>query len=222
MRHFLQPRVLLRASAAAAVTALACYPQLLFWLNRPASVWLLEPMIFLCSIVLWGFVLAWHTQYTHRPAFVLRPPAGPFIAVTVLALAAGAVFHEWLDPTLRLHAPEEYPADLNHWAAQVLCALFLTQLFELFAPFAWLMRLFKNLWAAAVLTVAWDVFVLAIKNHSVSSPVPPPLFDALVAAKVVTGFLGVWFYLRGGILLIGWWTILFESRHLLELAGHAG
>ena len=34
------------------------------------------------------------------------------------------------------------------------------------------------------------------------------------------GFLAVWFYLRGGVLLIWWWTLLIEARHLLDLAGN--
>jgi hypothetical protein len=217
VRHLFQPRVLLRASAAAAVTALACYPQLLLWLNRPESVWLLDLTIFVCSIVLWGFVLAWHTQYTHRPVLVFKPPAWPFIAVTLLALGGGAAVHEWLDPILRPHAPEEYPSDLNHWAAEMLFGLFLSQLFVLFAPFAWLMRLFKNLWVAAILTAMWGVFLLVIENQSLSLPVPPPLFVVLVAGRIIMGLLGVWFYLRGGILLIWWWAILYEARHLLDL-----
>ena len=52
-------------------------------------------------------------------------------------------------------------------------------------------------------------------------PVPPLLLVALLASRIVTGFLAVWFYLRGGVLLIWWWTVLFEARHLLDLGGHS-
>jgi hypothetical protein len=38
--------------------------------------------------------------------------------------------------------------DLKHWFASLLFSLALNQLFLLFAPFDWLMRLFKNRWVA--------------------------------------------------------------------------
>ena len=34
------------------------------------------------------------------------------------------------------------------------------------------------------------------------------------------GFLAVSFYLRGGVFLSWWWTLLIEARHLLNLAGN--
>ena len=209
------------ATIAALVSALACYPRLLFWLERPASIWLLEAIIFLCCIVLWGFVFAWHTEYTHRPVFVLKPPAGLFIAVTLIGIIAAAAFHLWLDPSLRKHAPEEYPVDVDHWLAQLLFSMFLSKLFLLFAPFAWLMRLFKNRWVAAVLTVLFGAILVVTRNQSLPTPVPSSLFLALLAGRIVTGLLAVWIYLRGGVILIWWWTLLFESRHLLELIGRS-
>ena len=221
MRHLLQPKVLNRAVLAALVTALACYPQLLFWLDRPDSIWLLDATIFLCSIVLWGFVFAWHEPYTRRPVWGFKLEPAPFVTVTAIAITVAAVFHLWLDPPLRLKAPDEYPADLNHWLAQLLFFMFLLQLFLLFAPFAWLMRLCKNRRAAAILTVLFSAFVLVLANQSRKTPVPSPLFGVLLACRTVTGLLAVWFYLRGGIILIWWWTLLFESRHLLALLGHS-
>jgi hypothetical protein len=38
-----------------------------------------------------------------------------------------------------------------------------------------------------------------------------------LTGKIAMGFLAVSFYLRGGVLLVWWWTILFEARHLLNL-----
>src|ERR1019366_1851182 len=141
VRHLLQPRVLNLAVIAAMASALACHPRLLLWINHPEPVWYLEGMIFLCGIVLWGFVFAWHTQYTGRPVFVLKPEPGPFIAATVVAIIAAALFDLLLDPSLRSKLPEEYPADLEHWFAFLLFTLAINQLFLLFAPFDWLMRL---------------------------------------------------------------------------------
>jgi len=217
MRHLLQPRILNRASIAALATAVASYPRLSLWLNRSAPVWYLEAMIFLCSIVLWGFVFAWHTHYTNRPVFILKLEPEPFIAVTLIGIVAAMAFHLWLDPSLRSITPEEFPADLNHWFALVLFALAFNQLFLLFAPFDWSMRLFHNRRVATGLTVLFGVIVLVIRN---STPIPPVLFATLLAGRIVTGFLAVAFYLRGGVILVWWWTFLFESRHLLNLTGN--
>jgi hypothetical protein len=220
MRDFTQPRVLNLAAIAALASALACYPRLSLWLNRSAPIWYLEAVIFLCCIVLWGFVFAWHTQYTHRPVFVLKIEPGPFIAVTLVGIIAALVFHLFLDPSLRSKIPEEYPADLKQWFAFVLFSLAFNQLFLLFAPFAWLMRLSKNRWVAATLTVLFGAIVLAIRTQSLPTPVPLLLLVALLAGRIAMGFLAVSFYLRGGVMLIWWWTFLFEARNLLNLAGN--
>ena len=219
MRLLFQPRVLNLASIAALVSTLACYPRVSLWLNRPAPVWYLEAIIFISSIMLWSFVFAWHKQYTHRPVFILKPETKPFVAVTLIGIVAATAAHLWLDPSLRSSMPEDYPADLTHWFASVLFSLALNQLFLIFAPFAWLMRMFKNRWVAAGLTVAFGAFVLALKAQSLPTPVPTPLVVALVAGKLITGSLVIWFYLRGGVILIWWWALLFESRHLLDLTG---
>ena len=221
VRHLLQPRVLKWAGIAALASALACYPRLSFWLNRSAPIWYLEAAIFLCGVVLWAFVLAWHTQYTHRPVFVFKLEPGPFIAVTLIGISAAVVFHLLLDPSLRPQLPEEYPVGLKQWIAWLLFSLAFNQLFLLFAPFAWAMRLFQNRWVAASLTVLFGTFVQMLKTQSSPVPISPALLAMFMAGKIVMGFLAVWFYLRGGVLLIWWWTFLFEARNLLNLAGNS-
>lgn len=220
MRHLFQPRVLNWSVAAALVSALACYPRLSLWLDRPDTVWSLEFVVFFCSIVLWGFVFAWHTHYTRRPVFALKPEPQAFLAATVVGIMVAVTFHQWLDPAIRSKFPEEYPLDLTHWLAQVLFSIFLGQLFLLFAPFAWLMRLTQNRNVSAGLTVLFGVCIFALRIQSLSTPLPLPLLTALVAGKIVMGFLAVWFYLRGGVFLVWWWTLLLESRHLLNLTGN--
>ncbi len=220
MRHLIQPRVLNLAIIAGLASALACYPRVSLWLNRPGPVWYLEAMVFLCATMLWGFVFAWHTQYTNRPVFVLKPAPRPFLAVTLIGLFIATAFHLWLDPPLRAIMPLEYPVDREHWLAVVLFALALNQLFLLFAPFAWLMRFFKNRWVATTLTALFGAGVVALKIHSLPTPVPPPLLTLLLAFRIGMGFLTVEFYLRGGVLLVWLWTLLFESRHLFELTGN--
>ena len=221
MRHLAQPRVLLLAVAAALVTSLACHLRLAHWLNRPDPVWLLESVIFLCGIVLWGFVFAWHTPYTGRPVFALKIAPQLFAAVTLAGVVVAAMYHLLLDPALRLKIPEDYPADLKQWLAVVLFSLTFNQLFFVFAPFAWLVRLFHNVRVATILTVLFGAVVLALKIHSTFTPISPLLFAVFLIGRIIAGFLAVLIYLRGGLLLSWWWTLLIEARHLSDLAGHS-
>ena len=221
MRNLAQPRVLILATIAALATTLACYHRLSFWLNRPASVWYLEAVMFLCSIILWSFVFAWHTQYAHRPVFTLKIDPRLFAIVTVAGIVVAMAFHLFLDPSLRLKTPEEYPADVKQWLAMALFSLAFNQLFFVFAPFAWLIRLFQNRRMAICLTVLFGVIVLAIKYQSSTIPIPSLLLAALLAVRIGMGFLSVSFYVRGGVLLSWWWTLLIEARNLLDVAGHS-
>ena len=220
MRHLLQTRVLHSAGIAALSSALACYPGLSLWLNRPGPIWYLETMIFLCGTVLWGFVFAWHTQYTNRPVFVLKLEARPFIVVTMIGIVVATTFHLWLDPSLRSKMPEEYPVDLKHWAAFVLFSLAINQLFLIFAPFAWLMRLFKNHWVATGLSALFGACLLAMKIQSLPTPLPPLLLATLLAGRIVMVFVVVAIYLRGGVILASWWSLLFAARLLLDFTGN--
>jgi len=217
MRHLLQPRVLKTAAIAAAISMLACYPRLSLWLTRPGPIWYLEATIFLCSIMLWGFVFAWHEPYTGRPVFIFKPDLVPLAVATLAGLAASLAFHFWVDPTLRTKLPEEYPPDLLHWLAALPFILAFNQLFVLFAPFDWLMRLIRNRWMAAALTGLLAAAVLLFKIQKLTVAVPPSLLTALLLGRILSGFLVVWFYLRGGVPLVCWWTLLLESRHLLDL-----
>jgi hypothetical protein len=217
VRHLLQPRVLNFAVIAALASTLACYPRVSLWLDHAEPVWYLEGTIFLCSIVLWRFVFAWHTPYTHGAVFMLKQERGPLIAATVVAMIAATVFDLLLDPLLRSKMPQDYPADREHWFAFLLFSLALNQLFLLFAPFDWLMRLLKNRWAATHLTVLFGAILLVLRIQSLHIHLAPVLFAAILTGKIAMGFLAVSFYLRGGVLLVWWWTILFEARHLLNL-----
>jgi hypothetical protein len=212
---------LVLAAVGALVSALACYPRLSLWGNRSAPLWYLEAVIFFCAIVLWGFVFAWHTTYTQRPVLTLKLEPRRFAIVTVVGIAVATGLHLFLDPTLRLKTPEDYPVDPEQWFALVLFSLAFNQLFLVFAPFAWLIRLFKNRWVAIGLTVLFGALVLAIKIRHSPTPIPDPLFVTLLAGRVAMGFLAVSFYLRGGVLLSWWWTFLIEARHLLDLAGNS-
>ncbi len=219
MRHLLQPCVLGTASAAALVSALACYPRLTLWVQRPGPLWYLEATIFICCIMLWGFVFAWHEPYTHRPVFVRHLELVPLVAATVAGLAVGAVFHWWIDPSLRAKFPEEYPPDLAHWLAAIPFVLAFNQLFLVFAPFDWLMRLTKSRWLAAGIIGLWRAILLLLNMHRLQVSISPSLLTVLLAGRMTAGFFVVWLYWRGGVFLVGWWVFLLECRHLPDLLG---
>ena len=73
MRDLAEPEVLKKSIAAAAVSAVACLPRLHAWETRKYPVWYLESVLFLGAIVFWAFVFAWHSKYSGRPLFTLRP-----------------------------------------------------------------------------------------------------------------------------------------------------
>lgn len=217
MRSLAQPDVLKSAATAALLSALACYPRFFLWLKRPYALWYLEAVLFLCGIVLWAFVFGWHTKYTGRPVFTWKVGVAPFVSATLAGVAIALLFHARLDPALRLRTPEDYPCTPGQWLALTLFSMAFTQLYLVFAAFAWFVRLFQNLSAATVLTVLFGLFVLVIKAHASPTPMPTPLLVALLAARVGLGALTVYFYLRGGVLLAWWWGLLLQSRHLWDL-----
>jgi hypothetical protein len=176
--------------------------------------WYLEAELFLGSIVLWAFVFAWHTEYTKRPVFTLKLSPRIFLLATIAGIATAAGLHFFLDPILRQRTPMDYPANLEQWFAHTLFGLAFLQLFLTFAPFAWLMRLFKDQRIALALTLMLGVLVLTLKSSSSKEPVPFDLFLALFAGRIVLGWFPVWLYLRGGVLLAWWWGLLIHARHL--------
>ncbi len=168
-------------------------------------------------MVLWAFVFAWHSKYTGRPVFTTRIQPTPFIVATLTGIVAAAVLYTLVDPQLSKRTPQDYPADLFEWLAMLLFSLAFTQLFLIFAPFAWLIRLSKGKPIAIPLTVLFGVFVLVVKNHGAATPIPPLLYSVLVIVRVVVGSLSVYLFLKGGVPLVWWWGFLVQSRHLLKL-----
>lgn len=221
MRHLLQPRVLNTASIAAALTTLACYPQLSLWHNRILPVWYLESALFISSIVLWSFVLAWHVPYSHRPIFSKLEPS-PFAAATVIGLGTAAAYHFWLDPSLRSKLPEEYPPDFRHWLASLLFVLTFQQLVLVFAPFDWLLRLLRNRWLAASLLAMLGAALFAYQARPFAASFGPLPLEVWLAGRVLAGVLVAVLYWRGGVFLVSWWSLLLQCRFLLDYVGHPG
>ena len=163
--------------------------------------------------MLWGFVFAWHTRYSSRPVitFALEPKV---VAVTTLAaVVVAALLYVFVDTPMRARAPEDFPTTPGHWLAMTLFSLVFSPLFLVFAPFAWLMRLFKNRHLAIALTVMLGMLVLALKMRTTAEPLPDGFYWSLLAVRAVMGFLAVSIYLRGGLVLALWWGLLLELRH---------
>jgi hypothetical protein len=220
MRSLGRPEVLKSAIIAALCSASACWPRIATAPHLSYPAWYLEAVAFLGSIVLWAFVFAWHTRYARRPVFTLKIALRSLGLVTIGGLVVALFWHFALDPRLRIKAPEDYPATVGQWLAMTFFSLGLTQLFVVFAPFAWLIRLFGRKEPAFILTVMFGLAVIIVREyHSPSSLVAEPLFLALLAVRGAAEALSVYLYLRGGVFLVWWWDFLLGSRHLLTLVG---
>jgi hypothetical protein len=164
-------------------------------------------------------VFAWHTKYTQRRVVAFQMELTPFVLATLAGIVAAVILHLALDPSLRLKTPEDYPARLDQWIAMTLFSLALTQLFLVFAPFAWSLRVFQSRPVAILFTVLFGVFVMMLKTRTSLTPLPSSLFWALILARIVVGGLSLYFYWRGGLMLASWWVLLLQARHLLHLGG---
>ena len=99
-----------------------------------------------------------------------------------------------------------------------LFSLALDSLFLTFAPFAFFMRLFRKQDLCMALTVLFGVFVLFLKLRSGAKLPPMSLALELTALRVAGGFVGLFFYLRGGALLVWWMVLIQQCRHAIDLA----
>ncbi len=221
MRNLAQPQVLKSATLAALVTALASLPRVSQWPQRPYMTWYMETMIFLGCLVLWGFVFAWHTAYSGRPIFTFKSGAVPFALATLLGVFVAITLRRFLDPSLRLATPQDFPATVGQWLTMTMFGLAFTQLFLLFAPLAWALRIFQNRVFAIAFTILFSVFVVVFKADKSTTPMPNSLLLALVLVRLVEGLLSVWFYWRGGVILACWWSLLLRARLLIDLAASA-
>ena len=217
VRRLAQPKVVAAAAIAAALSALLCLPEMLLWQHRKFPLWDAEATIFFGGFVLWAFVFAWHTEYTGRPVFTLKINPLLLGAVTALGIGGAICSRFFYDPYLRTINPEEYPADLAHWIGSTLFALVFAQLFLVFAPYAWAIRLSRSPKFSLGFTVTFGVAVWLLRIHLSPHVLPTWLFINLFVSRIIQAVLAVWFYLRGGALLVWWLGLLLEARHLFDL-----
>lgn len=219
MRSFTEPAVLLRAALAAALTALACYPRLAHWGQRPDAVWFYVAVIGWAAFVMWAAVFAWHEKHGQREVFPKRVPAHLWLVTVALGLVGAALSFHFGDPTLRRLAPTDFPQNLGQLADHVLFNLALEQLFLCFAPFAFCVRLLPSVKAAGVGVVLFGLLVFALKLHSVPVALPWDLTLGLVCFRALHSAVTVWLYYRGGVWLVWLFALLLQCRHLFAFGG---
>lgn len=215
MLRLTQSRVFKSAGVAAALTSIGCYPRFAFW-KAHFPIWYLEGMLFLGSFLLWAFVFAWHTPFTHRPVLFNRVDPRFWALVTGAGIVVAIGLHWFLDPAFRGRNPADYPTSISQWFGMTAFALAFTPLLLTYAPLAWAVRLVRRVWVAGAFTILFGVFVMWLKIQADPKPLAPALFMGLLALRLVLGACSVSLYLRGGACLVWWWTLLLESRHLLD------
>jgi hypothetical protein len=204
MRDLFHPDLIKPTATSALATAILCLPRLCLWQTRVHPIWYLEAVVFAGGFVLWGFVFAWHTKYTGLPLFTLNMREGGFAFATLAGLGIAVVLRMFIDPLARQAMPEDFPTNWEQWLAAGLFTLSLSQLFLVFAPFAWLMRLFKRRTIAFALTVLLGIAVFVVKTMRAPTPLAPALFGTLLLTRLIVGMLTVGIYLRGGLLPTLW------------------
>jgi hypothetical protein len=214
MRSLAQPGVLFRAGLAALVTSLACFSRLTDWTERSHSTLFLSLALFYVVFVLWAFVFAWQSQYAKMPVF-LYPSLRTWAGATACGLVWGLLLYLAVDPQLRIISPKDYPSDLRSWVSMSLFTLGFYPLFLFFGPLAFFARLSQNRVASFVLTLLFGTFILLVKLGS--SPVYPPmlLVATLMVLRLIEGLFSIYFYLRGGAVLVWWLVLLLQLRHLI-------
>src|SRR5437763_17200677 len=123
MRALAEPEVLRNAIVAAAISAAASFARVQAWQTRRYPVWYMEAVLFLGAIVFWAFVFGWHTKYSGRPLFTLRPDRLAFAIATAAGVIGAVTQYYFLDPTLKTRSPEDFPMNLGQSAAMILFAL---------------------------------------------------------------------------------------------------
>jgi hypothetical protein len=189
------------------------------WPERASAVLFLWFILLWAMFVLWSFVFAWHFQYAHRPAIRLNVQPRVWCAAALCGVAFAVIAHFCVDPQLRLVTPKDYPSSLSDWLAMSLFALGFEPLFFCFAPFAFFIRLLQRQELALVLTVLWGIFILALRLGSSANLPPIWVVAELMLLRVLAGFVSVYFYLKGGALVVWWMVLLVQLRYLADLSG---
>ncbi len=219
MHSLSQPLVMKRAALAALATTVACLPRLALWQERPQTVGFLAAVLGLVSFVMWAFVLAWIPEHARAALFPRRLDKALWALATVAGLAGGALLWGLFDRSLRPLLPQDYPATRTAWVAATLFHLAFVQLFLSFAPLAFFVRLFGDRTAAAGLTILFGVFLLLTQVNAAEVPLSGWLVAGMILFRMLSGAMGMYLLLRGGLVPVWWSALLTQSRLLFELGG---
>jgi hypothetical protein len=217
MRHIAQPKVVASATLAALATALACYTRLELWQTRRLPIWYLELVLLMGTFFLWSFVFGWQGPYGGRDPLQPSKSAKLWALATASAVAVAALHYFVLDARLRPLAPDEFPSSHSAWLAMALSTLTLTQLFVVFAPLAFFLRMISRRWLAVALTLAFNLFVMLRRSALAPTTLPPCLLASLIGIRLLGASILIFFYFKGGLPLACWATFLVHARLLLEL-----
>ena len=216
MRSLAKPIVLQHALLASLLSTLACVPRLAMWQERIFTVPFMSVTLLFCTFVLWAFVFAWHEQYSGARVFNWKFQPLLWAIGTAYALVSAASLHFSLDDKLRVITPQVYPTNWSSWAAITLFSLTLEPLFLCFAPFAFFIRLSNRETTAVGFTIVFGLLVVYLNLNSGKTLPGMGMMAELIALRVVSAFVNVFFYLKGGVLLVWWIALVIQLRFLLE------
>jgi hypothetical protein len=217
MRALVQPRSLGYGAVATVVTTLACYPRLALWPQAQGRMLFLLAVLAWASFFLWDFVFAWHEKYSRATLLQYKISGRLWLLATGCGIASALLMYLLLDPVMQRLTPEDYPHDLKMWAAMTIFALTLGNLFLCFSPFAFFVRLIPSVQFAIWGTIIFNLFVLARKMMLSTAPLSWEVLLALAALRIAATYLTLYFYLKGGLLLVSWWLLVLQMRQLLGL-----
>lgn len=169
------------------------------------------------SFFLWSFVFGWYSKYTCKPVFIAKTARRWWRAATLAGLLGAVVLMRFIDPVLRPLIPDDYPGSAAAWLAATLFILAFEQLFLCLAPFAFFLRLSQRPGIATGLTVLFGMFLLYLKMLGWAGQFSSFFILELFLWRLLTGFLSVSFFRKGGALLNLWWVFLMQIRHLVYL-----
>lgn len=207
---------LIAASTAASVSALACYPRLALWTDRPNALWFTWSILLLSSFILWSFVFAWYPSSLGLPV-IRKPRARVWFLTAIAGPVSALVLLIIVDPTLRGIRPTDYPTSPTTWLAAALFNLAFSQLFVCYAPLAFFLRLTRHPTTTVAFTVLFGLALLTAQIHSSNIEISAGFALTLFSIRALFGTLSAIIFLRGGLLPAATWSLILDVRLLPAL-----
>lgn len=175
-------------------------------------------MLAWCIFVLWGFVFAWEPIFGQSDPFKCRNEPVKWASIVLGAALLGIFLHFLTDPPFRAVFPKDFPNSFSAWIAHTLFAVAFIELFLCYAPLAFFARLFRNQIGVICLTLALNLFILAVKLGSVPTLPPALAVIALVEYRVLVTFAAIRLYRWSGVGAVSFLVVMIQARHLFTLS----